>query len=181
MKQVFTLINDLVRNARVPYLNDNGMKFYKILFLFCLVAFTIINSSFTKEIRQSSAETAYHLEGNVPFKGKVSVSLGVGVTSGKGVGSHIGRFEYASVDDFSTFPFVTGSATITAANGDELFTTFSGDLGDIGNGMLSVSFENIITGGTGRFEGATGSFTSTGTANTSKGTANTTFAGTISY
>jgi hypothetical protein len=85
------------------------------------------------------------------------------------------------VDDFSNFPFVTGTAIITAANGDKIFTSFSGSLEDLGNGMLDVNFENTITGGTGRFAGATGSFNNSGTASLTTFTANTTFTGTIDY
>jgi hypothetical protein len=176
MKQVLTSINDLRCSSRF-----NGMKLSKMLFLFCLAAFAVTNSGFKKEIRQSSVDKASPLKKAVPFKGYVSVSLGEGGTSGTGVGSHIGRFEYSSVDDFSQFPFVTGTAVITAANGDQIFTAFSGNLDDIGNGMVNVNFENIITGGTGRFADATGSFTNAGTASLITATANTNFTGTISY
>ena len=181
MKQTFTPITDSGHRSRVSYLNGNGRKIYKVLFLFWLAAFAIINSSFTTGFRQSNGDKTSPVKKAVPFKGQLSVSMKLGVTSGTGVASHTGIFEYVSVDDNSAFPFVTGTATLTAANGDEIFTRFSGYLDPLGNDMLSVSFENSITGGTGRFEGATGSFTSTGNANASTGTANTTFTGTISY
>ena len=180
MKQVFTSINGSGRNSHLRYLNGNGIKFSKLLFLFSLAAFAIINSSFKVDLRQSSAEKVNGVKKAVPFKGELSVTLGEGGTSGTGVASHIGALQYVSLDVIN-FPFVTGTATITAANGDEIFTTFSGQLTDIGNGMLNVNIENTIIGGTGRFTGATGSFISTGTANAITGIANTTFTGTISY
>jgi hypothetical protein len=173
MKLLLIFGNDLVRSSRKEW------KFSKIMLLFGLVAFVLINSGFTTEPSSSHAEKVSHLRRAVPFKGSLSVSLEERAAVGSGVASHIGKFEYASVDDPSNFPFLSGTATFTAANRDEIFTTFSGILQDNGNGTLGLTFENTITGGTGRFEGATGSFTSTGTANGATATVN--FTGEISY
>lgn len=80
--------------------------------------------------------------------------------------------------------------TITAANGDNVYTTATVTI-DISNLLagstdpLPFSVVENITGGTGRFDGASGSFTSTGTATLSlaTGTGVLSFqsAGTISY
>jgi hypothetical protein len=82
---------------------------------------------------------------------------------------------------------VTFNDTITAANGDELYTTATStiDISNLGTGPLAFSAVENITGGTGRFDGASGSFTSTGsvTLDLSTGTGLLTFksTGTISY
>lgn len=181
MKQLFNVSNNLSRNYCKFQGSVREMKLSKVLFFCCLVVFAFAGSSFKKEIRHSSDEKKSTVEKTVPFKGSLAVSLNGAGFAGAGVGSHIGRFEYSSVDDFSSFPVVTGTATIIAANGDEIYTSFSGLLTPIGEGLFSVTIENMITGGTGRFEGATGSYTSTGTANIVAGTANTTFTGSITY
>lgn len=181
MKQVFTSKSQLVCNSQTSYLNANAKKFPQVLVFVFLSVFTITNSSCKKEVCEDRVKNTKQMKKAVPFKGSLLVSLGEGGTSGTGVGSHVGSFQYVSVDDFSNFPYVTGNATITAANGDKIFTTFSGYLTPADEDVFSISFENTITGGTGRFEGATGSYTSTGTANTTSSTANTTFSGTISY
>jgi len=181
MRQVFPRISNVVRRSRNPYVNGIASKSFRALFVFCLAAFALTSSSFKKEIRQSRVEKTGHLKKPVPFKGRLSVSLEAGGTSGTGIGSHIGSFEYTSVDFFDEFFNVTGTGTITAANGDKIFTSFSGYLEPLANSLLGVTIENAITGGTGRFQGASGSFTSTGTANPVSGAASTTFKGTISY
>jgi hypothetical protein len=79
--------------------------------------------------------------------------------------------------------------TITAADGDELYTTAAAtiDITPILSGGTSLPFSDVedIAGGTGRFEGASGSFGSTGsvTLNLATGTGVLTFTstGTISY
>jgi hypothetical protein len=54
----------------------------------------------------------------------------------------------------------TGSAQLTAANGDSIFTTVAGSSEPTATpGVLSITEIDTITGGTGRFAGAQGSFT----------------------
>ena len=53
-----------------------------------------------------------------------------------------------------------GSAHLTAANGDSIFTTIRGQAEPTETpGINSIEEVNTITGGTGQFAGATGSFT----------------------
>ena len=86
---------------------------------------------------------------------------------GKGVASHLGRF--TSVSDF-TINTVTamgaGTLTLTAANGDQIFATVTGEAVGGTADHLQIDETLTITGGTGRFTGATGSFTSTRFADT---------------
>ena len=49
-----------------------------------------------------------------------------------------------------------GEAELTAANGDKLFATYEGSYTILTTGMMGLTAEMTITGGTGRFEGATG-------------------------
>ena len=78
---------------------------------------------------------------------------------GEGTASHLGRFTV--VADF-TLNLATasggGTATYTAANGDVLTATVTGQA-VVGGGMAVVTETVTITGGTGRFAGATGTLT----------------------
>jgi len=60
---------------------------------------------------------------------------------------------------------IQGTSTIVAANGDTLFTTFTGtgeSSGAFAVGQTSVATLAVtITGGTGRFAGASGAYTQT--------------------
>jgi hypothetical protein len=79
----------------------------------------------------------------------------------------LGRF--TSVSDF-TINTVTamgaGTLTLTAANGDQIFTTVTGEAVGGTPDRLQIDETFTITGGAGRFTGATGSFTSTRFADT---------------
>ena len=78
---------------------------------------------------------------------------------GSGIASHLGR--YTAVAEF-TVNFATGagggSITFTAANGDRLVATETGQATDA-NGIADITETATITGGTGRFAGATGVLT----------------------
>ena len=77
---------------------------------------------------------------------------------GTGEATHLGRFTLAS--DFtvnSTTASAVGTATWTAANGDEIFTTTIGQA-VITFPMAAITETSTITGGTGRFADASGSF-----------------------
>ena len=82
---------------------------------------------------------------------------------GEGIASHLGKSTFEATSSVTvTFPppfKVTGSRTITAANGDKIFTTFSGNSTPVVNGLNGADLQETITGGTGRFADASGSFT----------------------
>ena len=77
---------------------------------------------------------------------------------------------------------VAGTAVFTAANGDQLVTTFSGmaTFPDQ-NGILTFDGTDTVTGGTGRFAGASGSFTRATRVNVFLGTGELVLDGTLSY
>ncbi len=101
----------------------------------------------------------------VPFKGSVQGIESFDVqfpilfvnAVGTGEATHLGRFTvtFQVEVDLLTNTSV-GSATFIAANGDSIFTEFTGE----GTAEPEVVVETYtITGGTGRFADATGSFT----------------------
>jgi hypothetical protein len=76
---------------------------------------------------------------------------------GTGQATHLGRFTLTS--EFTVTsppPSASGTATWTAANGDEIFTTLVGQ-GVVTFPVLAVVETHTITGGSGRFAGTSGS------------------------
>jgi hypothetical protein len=79
--------------------------------------------------------------------------------------SHLGKTTYSL--DYTITPgaggtfSVAGTAEFVAANGDSVFTSFSGSGQGTGPQTSVATVGSTITGGTGRFEGASGSFTTT--------------------
>ncbi len=75
---------------------------------------------------------------------------------GTGNATHLGRYTFTFQ---ATVVLATetssGTATFTAANGDQLFTTVTGH-GVATAGILDIVETHTITGGTGRFVGASG-------------------------
>jgi hypothetical protein len=72
---------------------------------------------------------------------------------GGGVATHMGKtsFEGISTVNFSVQPAqINGTATVTAANGDQFYTSFTGST-VIANGQSTANFVHQVTGGTGRF------------------------------
>ncbi len=80
-----------------------------------------------------------------------SVHIGL---AGTGTISHLGRTTVVQSHCFnpSTGEYTAGVMTLTAANGDQVFTTYAGER--TSEAQAEVQF--TITGGTGRFEGASG-------------------------
>ena len=120
----------------------------------------------------------------------VNLTTGAGTSVGSGPLSHLGAVTSSDQLQFALvgpngFSF-TGTATIVAANGDELFTTVSGT-GTLGPPVQNMVV-NTITGGTGRFADASGTFTTVGVSTSSSivgsietVTIDSSFTGTISY
>jgi hypothetical protein len=99
---------------------------------------------------------------------------------GIGNATHLGRFTITS--DFTVDPITVtgaGTATWTAANGDQIFTAETGQ-GVVTFPTLTVDETHTITGGTGRFEGASGTFVVERSINLPTLTSSATFTGTIS-
>ena len=97
---------------------------------------------------------------------------------------HMGH-TIGSIEDRATLtatgPLITSTGTYTAANGDQLFTTFTGTGTLPVDGIVSYSGTETVTGGTGRFAGATGSYVREGTVNVATSTGVFEISGTLSY
>lgn len=112
-------------------------------------------------------------ERGVPFKGSYNTSSVllqpppniIQNVKGTGIASHLGKSTFDAISYVTVTahpPFtVTGTRTITAANGDQIFTTFSGTSVPVVNGKNGADLNETITGGTGRFADASGHFTTT--------------------
>jgi hypothetical protein len=81
----------------------------------------------------------------------------------------------------ATGAVTAGSFTLTAANGDTVFGTYSGNAVPSDDPTV-IAFDDpgVITGGTGRFAGASGSVTQTGLANLATGEYEATLTGSLS-
>lgn len=109
--------------------------------------------------------TAVHSGHDLPFRGSLAAtetdteafpSL---LVDGKaeGTATHLGRYAAAFKATVNLFDgSATGSYTFTAANGDQLFSTFTGLGVPAGDGLASITETLTITGGSGRFAGAGG-------------------------
>ena len=108
---------------------------------------------------------------DVPFKGVFSgraISAAptdeAGVllitTAGGGTATHLGNFIMVSPHLANLLTLeVAGTQSFTAANGDTLRASFTGQLSPIAGGLLAARIDCAITGGTGRFAGAGGGYT----------------------
>ena len=121
------------------------------------------------------------LEGvaTMTFLGPTSVSVRI---EGGGNASHLGRYtvEVPHLVNPQT-RIGSGSYVFTAANGDTLTATFTGQATPTATpGVLTIEETATITGGTGRFSGATGSFTARRVFNQLTGVTSGSFEGRIS-
>ena len=115
-----------------------------------------------------AASRAAQSDGQVPFVGSLAGVEDVVVAppnlyasgAARGTATQLGRFTMtdAAVVDLVTSTS-TGTITLTAANGDELFATFTGIGVPLDAGRSRLTEVATITGGSGRFASATGTFT----------------------
>ena len=104
---------------------------------------------------------------------------------GAGKGLHLGKFSVSVPHDVDRRSppnpsFAVGEYVFTAANGDVVRATFTGQAVPYVLGVLYIVESATITGGTGRFEGATGNFECERLFDTVAGTTIASFKGTIS-
>ncbi|HKZ21333.1 MAG TPA: hypothetical protein VJQ57_14635 [Acidimicrobiia bacterium] len=104
------------------------------------------------------------------------------VITGEGTATHLGRYSYHASECFNPVAgtFV-GEPTFIAANGDELWGTYSGSVGGTSDpAVITYSESLIVSGGTGRFVGATGELQVDGLADLATGDYSQTLSGWIS-
>jgi hypothetical protein len=106
-----------------------------------------------------------------PLKGTTTGSLTVSLPSGAATSSFTGNFSHLgattggdvatiTLTSPTTFTY-TGTDTLVAANGDEVFSTFTGSGVFTSATTIKSTQVNTITGGTGHFADASGTFTVT--------------------
>ena len=126
----------------------------------------------------------------LPFKGNLSGSVTVtpiasplvsALIQGGGTATMLGRYT-VEVDHIVNQATRVGVGTyvFTAANGDTLTATFSGQATLVAPGVLTVAETGTFIGGTGRFAGATGGFTASRVFTVATATTTGTFEGSIS-
>jgi hypothetical protein len=166
MIHLLNTINSIDLSSPLHHSASEGKAYTKFLFVLLLTGIAIVSSSFQNENL---------LTKSVPFKGKFKLAHAATGVLLNGEGSHVGRFTLFA-------PYEGNTSTITAANGHQIFTTYTvSALNDLGGGMVQVDLDNTITGGTGRFAGTTGSFVISALVNENVGRGDGTFEGTISY
>jgi hypothetical protein len=108
---------------------------------------------------------------------------------GSGIATHMGRVTVSQTHivapnaiDPAVLDFYDGTFVWTAANGDQLFGTYSGYLTmNVATGYYEIHGQFVITGGTGRFQSATGGGLATGTQSPIDGAFDFTLDGTIVF
>lgn len=111
-----------------------------------------------------------HALTDVPFKGVFEGTFAINpVTlqlhfSGEGTASHLGESDIVGESQLAPpahgcFEIATDAVTLTAANGDQLFITNSGQDCFDSTGHIVGNAIFTVTGGTGRFAGASGAGT----------------------
>jgi hypothetical protein len=103
--------------------------------------------------------------------------------AGTGHTTRLGNYSgnYRECLDPATGAVTAGAFTLTAANGDKVFGTFSGQALPTDNpNVVAYRDPGVITGGTGRFAGGRGSMTTSGLANLATGEYSGTITGSVS-
>jgi hypothetical protein len=103
--------------------------------------------------------------------------------SGTGHTTELGNYSglYRECFDPATGAVTGGTFTLTAANGDKVFGTFTGQALPTDNpNVITYEDPGSITGGTGRFARAGGSMTTSGSANLATGEYTGTITGNVS-
>ena len=100
-----------------------------------------------------TASPAWSAEGGTDRPVKASFSFTLSGVTGQGSGSTIGSHTGLSDVQVQLTSATTGTVVVTAANGDQIFQTFSNDSAT--SGVITY------TGGTGRFADVTGQAQST--------------------
>jgi hypothetical protein len=115
------------------------------------------------------------VNGSTSGTSTVDIATGLGTSQGTGTYSHLGKttftLDFIALPTGPTTVAVTGTGTLVAANGDQVFVTLTGTatvqslvpaIGEI----IDTTLVSTITGGTGRFSDASGTVTSTGRGET---------------
>ena len=128
----------------------------------------------------------------VPFKGTFS-GTGAASTGGRcdvltvqihgtGTATHLGHLttDQNHCAEPTSLAFTDGEFTLTAANGDQLRGTYSGEFVPLEPPLFAIDGQFLFTGGSGRFATATGGGNASGVQNLATGDVTVELVGTIS-
>ena len=102
--------------------------------------------------------------------------------AGTGSGTPIGKSTFAAHAEFDDSYNLKGVIIATSNNGDKFFATITGHAPDIDDkGAITLHFQAIITGGTGKYTGATGNFAGTAHESLYNAAGSAEWDGTITY
>jgi hypothetical protein len=126
---------------------------------------------------KGSESGTFALPGPCAAGGVVIDVVGTGHTTQ--LGNYSGH--YRECLNPATGAVTAGTFTLTAANGDEVYGTYSGQAVPTQDpGVVNFEDPGVITGGTGRFAGAGGTLTTNGLANMATGKYTSTITGRLS-
>jgi hypothetical protein len=157
----------------------NGMKIRHPLLVGLLVAVAVLLAS-----------VAVAMAAETPFRGTLKAvetsQLVFPIASvdreGTGTATYLGKYtEHVTLQVNVLTGSSSGAATFTAANGDTLTASITGQSTPTSPGVLSIVEVYTSTGGTGRFAGATGTFTLESTLNLATGVSSGMFSGAIDH
>ena len=117
-------------------------------FLRPVVILLLVVGSVAFSSRASAEERAYHSRSTAQFVSEF------GDFAAEGNATHLGSYSESGNVSISSTGQVEGSATLTAANGDELYVVITGQMNATGTIIGTITFEGATTG---RFKDATGS------------------------
>ena len=111
-------------------------------------------------------QTAAQSGTQLPFRGSITTFENVVIEppnllsdgTAQGIATHLGQFTAQFTVVVVPSGAGTGTFTFTAANGDQLSATFTGQGVEIEPGVAGLTEVATIVGGTGRFAPATGTF-----------------------
>ncbi|MGZ3837738.1 MAG: hypothetical protein ACXVMS_18420 [Flavisolibacter sp.] len=188
MKQLSTFSGRLALPGSL-HSHFSGNCYSNCFFFMLLLALTVGSTSCQKENLQGGSQQSnvtgaslkQGIHDGIPFRASYTTNAPTpNQINGTGEGTVVGKSTFTLQEDDSNFPSLVGTATITAANGDQIFTTHSGSvIGPDDNGVLLITNYNTINGGTGRFANATGNFVAHAIANINFPTGSVTFEGNI--
>ena len=121
--------------------------------------------------------------GTFQLLGPCEVSGVIIDVTGTGHSTQLGHYSghYRECLDPATGAVTAGTFTLTAADGDKVFGTYSGQaIPTDAPGVVNFADPGVITGGTGRFAGADGTLTQSGLANLATGEYTGTITGSVS-
>jgi hypothetical protein len=157
----------------------SGLRRQTLLGLLVLPALALPMQAAAKDrlpLRGSESGT-FQLLGPCETGGMILEVTGAGHTTR--LGNYSGN--YRECLDPATGAVTGGTFTLTAANGDKVFGTYSGQANPTDNpNVIAYQDPGVITGGTGRFAGAGGILTTSGLADLATGEYTGTIGGSVS-